>query len=395
MTGGPEGRGRRERLSLAIILAVSAATRAFVATRLELSDGEALLWAESVLWPGSTPPPLPAALLTLSAGLLGQTELAVRLPGILLSTLAVAVTANQARDRVLTALLLCTMPLLAVGGLFATAELVLASLFALGLAAALRERWILASFAAIGATLSLPRTGSPFPSEADPGALITDLLFWVTPLTLLAALPLLFKVSRRRDEADPDARLLWWSAWPLLIPALWGWPTAAGPMWAAAAIGVGRGGDRQMRAGWLAAGVAGLTSAVMLVHLLLPLADVSGDPRVQLTGGRVLASSVSAWDAPLVLAEEPADAALLSFYGVPRVFPLRDASALVQRADHALLIRPWSANVPLSLLSRGFDTDGPNDVSAWIDTTDPTRPRLAARWQVYSVYRPGTKAPGL
>ncbi len=373
----------QEGATLAGILLASFLSRAWVAGQLELSDNEALLWAEAVAWPAATPPPLPAAMIQLSTFTLGNTELAVRLPGIFLSTLVIAVAAAQARDRTLTLTVLASIPLLAVGGLFATSELYLALAWTLGLCAAARDRWGLAALAGVAALLCVPRTGSPFPTGPDPLALVGGLLFWATPMLVLAALAL----WAGRGRGEPVDRLLWWSSWPLLLPAVSGWPTAGGPLWSAVAIGLGRGGPRLMRAAWLGAGVAGLASAVMLVHLVNPLVNLSGDPRIQLAGGRILASSVSAWDAPVVLTEERADAALLLFYGARQVFALADAGRMVDRVDQALVVRPWRGNAELTILREGFETEGPNDVAAWIDTPDPLVPRLAARWQVYSVFR--------
>ncbi len=378
---------RRELALLWGIAAVSVLSRSFVASRLELSDQEALLWARSVAWPGAAPPILPGALVELGTASLGQTELGVRLPGILLSTAVMLLVAAPARERVLTMLILASMPLFAVGGLFASPELYLGSALALVLLAAARERWGFAGLGALAALLCVPRDGSPFPTGPDPAALAVSALFWVTPVLLGAGLAW----WARRGKGDPTDRALWWGSWPLLIPAIWGWPTAGGAAWVGVALGLGRAGGRLSRAGWMGSGVAGFISLAMLIHLLNPLVDLSGDPRVQLAGGRVLASSVSAWGAPLVLTEERADAALLRFYGVPQVYALEDAGRMVERAEQALVVRPWRGGAELGLLREGFDTDGPNDVAAYIDTTDPLTPRLAARWQVYEVHRAQTR----
>ena len=52
----------------------------------------------------------------------------------------------------------------------------------------------------------------------------------------------------------------------------------------------------------------------------------------------------------------------------------------------------------MAMLDLGYDTSGPNTVSAYLMETDGVTPRLAARWQVYEVWRTkGTtgEGPGL
>lgn len=381
----------RERALIALITAISLGTRVLLATRLELSDQEALLWAESVAWPGAAPPPLPALLVQLGTGWLGDRELGLRLPGILLSTLALLAISTLARDRLLAVALLAATPALAVGGIFASADLILASCWALLLAAAARERWVLAAGAGLAAFLCLPRDGELFAGGFDPGGLLVQALVWATPVLVGAALALWVRGPRGERE---DA-LCWWGSLAPLVPALWGWPTWAAPSWGPVAAGIARREGALARAGWLGAGVAGLVSAAMLAHLLHPILALEDDPRARLTGGRTLAGSVAAWSAPLVFAEERADAALLAFYGVSNVWPLHGAARTVAHAERALFVRPWRGAATMEMEALGFDTTGPNTVSAYMDGTDPLRPRLAARWQVYEVFRPSAAAPEL
>jgi len=382
----------RRLLTPAALLALSLGSRLWLASRLELSDGEALLWARATVWRPDAAPPLPGALVRLGALVLGQNELAVRAPGILLSTAAAALLAGTSGDPVLVLSVLLFMPLMAVQGIFATPELALASSWAIGLAAAARGRWLLASGAGIAAMLCLPRDGSPFLELGSALRLGADLMLWATPLILSCAAVIWWRARR----GDHEERLCWWSSAPWLLPAIWGWPALAAPAWPGVALALGRGrGGRLARAAWLGAGVAGLTSLAMLAQVWRPIADLEGDPRLLLAGGRTLAGSVSAWGAPLVLAEDRADAALLMFYGVEHVVPYEDVGREIQEVDRALYVRPFRGTVPLPLLEQGFETDGPNDVTAFVDSTDPMAPRLAARWQVFDVFRASNPDPAL
>lgn len=375
----------------AALLALSLCSRLWLASRLDLSDGEALLWARAAVWRPNMAPPLPGALVRLGTLALGQSALGVRAPGILLSTAAAALLAGTVRDPVLVLSVLLTMPMMAVQGVFATPELALASSWAIGLAAAVRGRWFLASGAGIAAMLCLPRDGSPFAESGSPVTLGLDLMLWATPLILCCA-AVIWWSGRRGARED---RLCWWSSVPWLLPAIWGWPALAAPAWPGVALALGRRQGRLPRAAWLGAGVAAMTSLAMLVQVWRPIADLEGDPRLLLAGGQTLAGSVAAWGSPLVLAEDRADAALLLFYGVPHVVPYEDVGSELREADRALYVRPFRGTVPMPLLSRGFDTDGPNDVTAYVETTDPTAPRLAARWQVFDVFRASNPDPGL
>lgn len=148
---------RRAALALGLFLASLAGLRLWLAGLLELSPDEAyyLAWSRQPAWGYFDHPPLLAWLVHLSTWLLGESELAVRLPAILLGAAtswllfqnALALSASP-RQALWIAVLGSATPILAVGSLISTPETVLAFgwswvlFFALRLRADRRSVWL-------------------------------------------------------------------------------------------------------------------------------------------------------------------------------------------------------------------------------------------------------------
>ncbi|NMB75908.1 MAG: glycosyltransferase family 39 protein [Myxococcales bacterium] len=148
---------RNSALALGVFLVILSGLRLFLAGRLELSPDEAyyLAWSRQPAWGYFDHPPLLAWLIHLSAGLLGESELAVRLPAILLGAAtswllfqnALTLSASP-RQALWIAVLGSATPILSVGSLISTPETALAFgwswtlFFALRLRADRRSAWV-------------------------------------------------------------------------------------------------------------------------------------------------------------------------------------------------------------------------------------------------------------
>ena len=437
---------------LALLAGVTAVKLACAAT-LGLSEDEAYywVWGQHLAAGYFDHPPAIAWLIRGGTALLGNTELGVRLLPILGGFIGAALLLPLARDRMLLAAMLAFFPLYALGGVLATPDAPLILSWAGALAAAAAGAWPLVGLACGLAMLS-KYTGVlllPLLVAAEPGALRTRGPWLAAGLAFLVYLPnalwnidhseiswhfQIDHVARAADRlgfflaqvglagpllfgafaawwavgwrGDRVERLAWWSSLPLLVLAtgIGGEANWAAPAFLGAAVGLSRRAGGFARAAWAGAGMAGLISAVVLIHAQRPLVDLPSDPLDRLAGGRTLAESVSAWGIPDVYTSRYQEAALIQFYsGIPaRTLP--DSGRPNQYdlwpaplADHALFVRPWRASTTMAMTKLGYDSPGPNAVSAYVNTTDPTTPRLIARWQVYEVRRiaPRSGASGL
>lgn len=441
--------------ALGLVVGLLVAARLVYAGWLELSEDEAYYWVWSTRLAAGyfDHPPAIAFLIRAGTAVLGDTERGVRLGALVLGGLTALLAAPLARDRVLVVAALASMPLLALGGLLATPDVPLMLCWAAGLCFAASDRWALVGLVAGLAMLSkytglllLPllvlgrpaalRTRGPYLAAFLaflvylPNALWNvehDLISWhfqlnhvSEPVSRLAfglaqlglAGPVLFlafvawwAVAWR---GDPIERLCWWSSLPLLAIALWigGEANWAAPALIGPAIGLARRGGAWARAGWVGVGVSGALSAVLAIHAVHPLFRLAQDPTDRLRGGRTLGASVAAWGIPDVYTSRYQEAALIQFYGHVRAFALPgqgrpDQYDLwpVELAPHALFVRPWRGAAPMAMADLGYDTPGPNTVSAYANTAEVLVPRLVGRWQVFEVSRreivPAQVQPGL
>ena len=439
--------------ALALVVAWTA-LRLWYAGRIELAEDEAYYWVWSrTLAAGYFDhPPAVAWMIRAGTALLGDTERGVRLGALLLGGLSVGFAAAMVEDRLRAATVLVGVPLFCLGGLLATPDAPLIAAWTAGMLA-----WTRGSWATVGLCCGLAMLSKytgvlllPLLILAEPGALrgrgpylaalialLTyspnvawnlghDLISWRFQLEHVAssadglgfalaqlglASPLLalgflawWAVGWRGDRVE---RMCWWTSLPVLAIAVWAGGEAnwAAPAMIGPAVALSRRGGAWARLSWIGAGVGLAMSAVALIHFQTPLLDLPNDPRDRVTGGRVLGESVRAWDIPNVYTSRYQEAALIAFYGGVHAVALPQAGRPDQYdlwaeplADHALFVRPWRASTSMAMLDLGYDTDGPNTVSAYLMAPDGLTPRLAARWQVYEVWRTkGTTgdSPGL
>lgn len=206
------------------------------------------------------------------------------------------------------------------------------------------------------------------------------------------------------DEGGRIDRICWWTSAPVLLLATLtgGEANWAAPAWLGAIVGLARMGGRWSRVAWFGAGLSATLSLALSAHAIHPLFTLDGDPMDRLRGGRVLGESVAAWGISPVYTTRYQEAALIHFYGgVP-------AHALPQhgRADQydlwpeppiptgpqarVLFVRPYRADAPIPLDDLGWERGGPNLVTAYAPTPDPTVSVPIHRWQVYEAWRPET-----
>ena len=428
--------------ALALLIAWTV-LRIWYAGRLELAEDEAYYWVWSRHLAAGyfDHPPAVAWMIRAGTLILGDTERGVRLVGLLLGALTAAMGASLAEDRLRAVTVFIGVPLFTLGGLIATPD---APLVAAWMAAMLA--WSRGSWAAVGVfcglamlskytgVLLLPllilaepaalRTRGPYVAAAvafvvyGPNALWNathDLVSWRFQVDHVArsadslgflgaqfglAGPLLalgfggfWAVGWRGDRID---RLCWWTSLPVMALAIWaggeanwGAPALLGPC-----VALARHGGRLERIAWLGGGLGVGLCALVMVHFQHPLLDLPDDPRARVTGGRILADSIQAWGIDQVYTSRYQEAALIEFYsGIPaRALP--EAGRPDQYdlwpaplADHALYVRPWRASATMAMTALGYDTDGPNVVTAYLNSADGVNAVPAARWQVYEVWR--------
>ncbi len=456
--GGGFPRGAREpaatpRGPALLVLAAAVLIHLFVADAVELAEDEAYywVWSRDLAWGYFDHPPAVAGMIRLGTALLGDTELGVRWPGVLLGGLTGVAAAGLARHRGLAALSLTALPLMALGGVLATPDLPLVAAWAVGLHAASRRRWLLVGLAAGVAMLSkytglllLPLlvAGAGWRTLKRPGpwlagavaALLTlpnvlwnlarDGISWrfqvehvgeagdplgflgaqaglAGPVVFLAALAWGAVAWRTKD---PVERLCWWASVPLLgiATVAGGEANWAAPAWIGVVVGLSRRAGPWQRALVVGTGLNVAASLLVLVHTAVtPLFDLPWDPRDRLAGGRVLGESVRAWGIESVLTSRYQEAALIHFYGgVPaRTLPSHSRTDQYDLmpwtpAEHALFVRVWRGLQGTATDQRGYDRSGPNTVTAYVDSTDPLVPRPVARWQVFELWiRPAPEGP--
>jgi lipid-A-disaccharide synthase len=427
-----------------VVLALAMLARVFVAQAIELAEDEAYywVWAQDLAWGYFDHPPAIAGVIRAGTALLGDTELGVRLPGLILGGLSAALAVALARQRALAAAALSTMPLFALGGVLATPDLPLAAAWALGVWAASKERWALAGVAAGLAMLSKytgllllplliigagawrkPRAWLALLPAAlvyAPNALWNlnhDAISWRFQLEHVAAAadrlgfigaqvglagPVLFVAGavwswvawRSEDRIE---RLLWWASVPVLLVAIvaGGEANWAAPAWLGITVGICRRVGAWRRAVVVGVGINLALSLLVTTHVAVtPLVNLPADPRDRLAGGRTLGESVKAWGVDDVLTSRYQEAALIHFYGgVPaRALPGHSRFNHYDMApwdppEHALFVRTWRGLQGTPTDERGYDRSGPNTVTAYVSTPNPVVPRMVARWQVFELWR--------
>lgn len=248
--------------------------------------------------------------------------------------------------------------------------------------------------------------GSETTAGAGPIAFVGAQAGLVGPLLfVLAGAWLLLRAGVVRGRYDRIDRLCWFSSAPLLLlaTASGGEANWAAPAWLGLLVALSRMNGRWPRWVGFSAGATGMVSALAVAHLERPLVDLALDPTWRLETGPVLADSVAAWDLQPVLTARYQEAALIHFYsGVPAhalpghgradqydLWPLsfdpENPLLASPPVDRLLFVRTWRADSPLVLTRVGWRHDGPNNVTAYADSTDPLVPVVAARWQVYDL----------
>lgn len=397
-----------------VLLAAITIARLVVAATTGIVEDEAyyFTWSEHLAAGYYDHPPGVAWAIALSARVLGATSLGVRGGPILLGALGVGALARRAKDPVLFVLLVGTIPLYTLGGVLATPDAPMLAGWALALAGALGDRWVLVGVGAGLAGLSKYTGWGLWPllflaapgrwRVMIPGLLVTLLLLapnllwnaghdWISvkfqaghglggegatsrsapgPLGALELLgaqvglagPLLFGaavaawgVGRKSVLPGPltGARLGWWTSLPVITffslaaTLARSEPNWVAPAWLGVALALSEATGRLRRAAWMAVGVGGVLSALVVLHLYRPLVDVEGDPTARLGVGRDLAESVQAWGVEPVYTERYQEAALIHYYEGLETYALPGVARAdqydlwpVRWADHALFVRP-------------------------------------------------------
>lgn len=421
-----------------LLLVAILAVRLVVAATTGIVEDEAYYWVWSTRLAAGyyDHPPGVAWCIAASARLFGATSLGVRGACVVAGTLAVLPLLRHTPRPGLFVLLVGTLPLYTLGGILATPDIPLLVGWAVALRGALDGNWLLAGLGAGLAGLGkytgyglwpLFVLGAPrewrrmLPGFGVTLAVLSPNLGWnathdwlslgfqlhhglaskaggalaffgaqvglVSPIVFVA---LLVSPGWRGNRED---RLLWWTSVPVVafftLAATRGSGEAnwAAPAYLSGVLALSRGGARLVRAGAAGAGLAALLSALVLVHLYVPLVTIPHDPTARLGLGRDLAQSVQAWGVSPVYTSRYQEAALLRYYaGV-------DATALpgVDRpdqydlwptpwAEHALFVRPFKSGATLA--SDPFCADhGPANVVTEHDVTGA----VLERWQVYEV----------
>ncbi|MEL6344554.1 MAG: glycosyltransferase family 39 protein [Myxococcota bacterium] len=435
---------RGEITQVLLLLALVTAIRLVFAVQLGLAEDEAYywVWGQRLAAGYFDHPPAIAWVIRAGTAIVGDTEAGVRIGGLLLGAVTVGVMVLASTERVLTALMLVSLPLFFLGGILATPDVPLLAAWALGLVAAIQGRWPLVGLACGLAMLS-KYTGVlllPLIVLADPKALRTrgpwiaaaiafvvylpnawwnwthDLVSWAFQLNHVSEAPrrLDFIAAQfglagpilaivcggfwaRGWRGDRRERLCWWTSLPVMIVAIWAGGEAnwSAPAWLGAILGASQMTPRWRRAGSVGAGVNLALCGLVLAHAVRPLVDLPIDPLHRLEGGQTLGESVRAWGIDEVYTERYQEAALIHFYGgVPaRALPgvaRPDQYDLWAEplADRALYVRLWKSTPHLPRLDgTGYDWEQVFTVTAYAKTTDPTTDRPIARWNIAEIFQ--------
>ncbi len=428
------------RIGVCAILALLV-VRALVGGALGLSGDEAYYWtwSEALAWGYYDHPPGVAGAIRLGTALFGDTELGVRIGGLVLqsaSFVGLLWWTRGAENRWLLALLLLGTPGLAIGGLLATPDALLLAAWAGTLGAFESDRPLLAG-ALMGLAILAKLTGlllipvvvlagwrrrmdvvrtlvvagvvaSPwvlwsletggeavafqlshgFGGEERPGVLgalefLGAQLGVAGPVVFVAGL--IWIMFGRRD-------VWWWStAIPLALFGLaamrshaevnWGAPAVIGM---AVALSRSQGALRRAAwaGGWISAGITGL----VLLHAVHPIWQTPGpDPVDRLRQGEVLGPAVEAWGVPVLTARYQ-EAAWIRFYGGIDATTCPD----VHREDQ---FDRWPRELPehgVYVRPRGWP--GPAEASLFYESVSgPARvvarrgERVLATWEVWEV----------
>lgn len=427
---------------LLALLAVTAA-RLVVAGTTGIVEDEAYYWtwARDLAWGYFDHPPGIAWAIAASDALFGATSLGVRGGPVLLGAGAAALLFRHAEDPWLLLLLLGGIPLFTLGGVLATPDAPMVFGWALALAGACSEKWLLAGLGAgiaglgkytgwgIWPLLFLAAPGAwrrMLPGMALTALLVAPNLAWnaahdwvsvrfqldhglgrappglaglvpflggqvglVSPV-LFGAIVAWWAVGWRGDRVD---RICWWTSAPVFVffafaatrsPGEANWTA---PAWIGASLGLSRAAGRTSRAAWVGGGLAAALSALVLLHLYRPVVHLPKDPTAELGVGRVLAQSVEAWGVEPVYTERYQEAALLRYYGGIDAYALPGVARADQwdlwgapAAEHALFVRPARSGPTLPTDTICATRGGANAVAERDGTGAPI-----ARWQVYEV----------
>jgi 4-amino-4-deoxy-L-arabinose transferase-like glycosyltransferase len=423
---------RRALIALAVITAV----RLAVAATTGVVEDEAYYWAWSERLAAGylDHPPGIAWLIAPARWLFGNTSLGARFTCVLAGALAIVPLLRWAKDPALLVLLLGGMPLFTLGGVLATPDVPLAVGWALALDGAFAGRWVQAGIGAglaglgkytgwglwplfvLACPRELPRM---LPGMLATGLLLSPNLWWnaahdwasvrfqfdhglaqpqhARPLEFVLAQvglvsPLLFAALAwwwRRLPADRVDRVCWMTSAPVLgFFTLASFRGPGEPNWAAMAYMGGMVGlARQPRpVAWVAGGLAAILSALVLVHLRLPLVDIPRDPTARLGLGRDLAQSVQAWGAEPVLTSRYQEAALLHFYEGLDTWSTQDARPnqyafwAAPWREAKLFVRPSYGGAPRQIEARCQTVSGGGQLAEQAE--DGT---VLAQWQVFEL----------
>ena len=344
------------RIGLAAIWLVTA-LRLVLAARLGLAADEAYYWcwSEELGLRYYDHPAGIAWLIRAGTAVLGDTELGVRAPGLLLQGVSLSVLLWHERARP-TLLLLMAVPALVLPSVLATPDVGLLAFWALAIVAAERGRWVAAGLLA-GAALWFKLTGVLLVAALVLAA-PRDRRAWASAgLALLLAAPslsghVLFQLDHGLGRGDggwgPLLEFLgaqvgflavltlapvvvwllrgprdrwWWSAVLTLLlfsgasllsrgEGNWGLPFCL-----AAVVGASRTEGRARRFAEWGGAFGFVLSAVVLLHAFRPVLPLARDPLDQLALGPIVGEAAGAWGREPVLAERYQEAAWVRFYG--------------------------------------------------------------------------------
>lgn len=347
-------------LALAALIGV-AAVKLALATHWDLLADEAYyaIWSMHPAWGYYDQPPLIAWILWLSRQILGDTDLAIRLPAIVCGVIAPLVLLDAVGDRALWLGWWVGIPVLAWLTGFATPDALLLLAWAAAIAAAHRggRAWLLAGVAvAIGiyakytAAVLLPllwigtgdwRSRWMWAGSALTGLLLLPHAAWLashelvsvgfqlreglwnpnppgwtgpfavfgqqlgvaTPFAVLALGGALW--ARPLTRID---RLAWWTTAPValifLLASIGGPPEAhwLAPVWVSGGVLISHRRGWIARSAWVAVGTGFFASLLLVLHTEYGVFPLRSDPADRIREGRPLAYAVGSWALPLGVA---------------------------------------------------------------------------------------------
>lgn len=412
--------------------------RLWPASILGLAEDEAYYWCWSKYLDFGyfDHPPMVAYFIAMGTTLLGDTEIGVRLMGILITIPILYLSYLISNKSLLVVYLIGTMPLFFLGGILTTPDTPLIAMWMMGIWATSRKRWVLLGLAA-GLAMMSKYTGAllfPLMILSTPSALKNPRLYAGFLVAVLIYMPnilwnldhelISWEFQLHHIQSEPNrwafigaqiglvgpmlfgVLLVWFfkgpktksrklgivGSLPVLILAIYAGGEAnwAAPAYLSAVIALSECKGRWERAAWIGVGTNIFLCLLVIVHVQSPLIFHPNDPVHRLNGGKELGESISAWGIEDVWTTRYQEAAWIRFYGDVPASVLPNQGRLNQfefwnatLPPKGLFVRPFRFNPSIEIEGYGYDAGQYGRIVAFTEGPSLTQFHRTHAWQVF------------